>query len=136
MNSATSNSTNAMSDTAKPKEHSIPSLSASDIQSVGASPTNVALESGLTATTSDSEKLKVAMAEIEKLREQLSEARATPSATGLRRRGGGTGGTESETKTEVAVETAKQVISGQQGVPIEIVVGLVVGVFVLTYLFF
>lgn len=110
---------------AKAKE--VSSLSANDIQLGGPSPTNVAPESSLATTTSDSDKLKVALAEIDRLRAQLSEAQA-PSATGLRKRGGGKG-------AETTVEKAKEVVTGQSGVPLEICVGLVVGVFVLTYLF-
>jgi hypothetical protein len=36
----------------------------------------------------------------------------------------------------VAVEKAKEVIHGNQGVPVEVVAGLVVAVFVMTYMFF
>jgi hypothetical protein len=36
----------------------------------------------------------------------------------------------------VTVEKAKEVIAGNQGVPIEVVAGLVVVVFVMTYMFF
>ncbi len=71
------------------------------------------------------------MAEIDKLRAQLSEAQS-PSVTGLRKRGGATAGSGAET----AVKKVKEAVSRQQGVPLEICVGLVVGVFVLTYLFF
>lgn len=112
----------------------IPSLSSTDFEKANvASPTNVALEQSLGATTSDSDKLQAALKEIERLRSELEEARG-PQATGLRRRGGAAGG------AEVAVEKAKEVVSnvtsGSQGVPLEVVVGLVVGVFVMTYMFF
>ena len=110
----------------------IPSLTTNDIASVGASPTNVALENNLETTTSDSDKLKVALSEIDSLRTQLAEAQA-PNATGLRKRGGGTGAGSS---TEVAVEKVKQVTGGKGGVPVTVVVALVVGVFVVTYLLF
>ena len=106
----------------------IPSLNANDIASVGASPTNVALENNLETTTSDSEKLKVALSEIDSLRTRLAEAQA-PSATGLRRRGGGP-------STEVAVNKTPQVTGGKGGIPVTVVVALVVGVFAVTYLLF
>ena len=111
------------------KSGSIPSLSAEDIQLSGPSPTNVALESSVATTTSDSDKLRVALAEIDRLRSQLNEAQS-PAASGLRNRGGANG-----TATEVAVEKAKEVASGQQGMPVTVCIGLVVGVFLLTYLF-
>jgi hypothetical protein len=96
------------------------------------SPTNASLEQSLATTTSDSEKLKLALKEIDRLRSDLEEARG-PQATGLRKRGGATSGASGP---EVAVEKAKEVIQGNQGVPIEVVAGLVVAVFVMTYMFF
>lgn len=110
----------------------IPSLSANDTQNIGA-PTNVALERSLEATTSDKEKLNIALLEIERLRSQLNEAQG-PSVTGLRKRGGVGANDNSGANTQLASK-----VTGQQaasGVPIEVVAGLVFGVFILTYLFF
>jgi hypothetical protein len=90
------------------------------------------LEQSLATTTSDSEKLQLALKEIDKLRSDLDEARG-PQATGLRKRGGAS---TSGTGAEVAVEKAKEIVAGNQGVPIEVVAGLVVVVFVMTYMFF
>jgi hypothetical protein len=104
------------------------------VQSLGASPTNVALEQSLINTTSDSDKLNVALKEIDKLRAQLAEAQS-PQVTGLRKRGTGAGD-DVKAGAETVVEKAKEVVSGTQGVPLEVVVGVAVGVFVLTYLFF
>lgn len=84
----------------------------------------------LWSTTSDSEKLAVALKEIESLRAQLEEAKG-PQVSGLRKRGTAGGANEPANKPAQAVATAQQ-----QGVPLEIVIGLMVGVFVLTYLFF
>ena len=67
-------------------ERGMPALSAADVQSSG-SPTNAALEQSLSATTSDQEKLQVAMAEVDRLKKELDQARG-PQATGLRKRGG------------------------------------------------
>ena len=78
--------------------------------------------------------MQFALKEIEKLRSELDEARG-PQATGLRRRGGGAGA-NGGTATEVAVEKAKEVVQGNQGVPLEVVGVLVVAVFVMTYMFF
>lgn len=75
----------------------------------------------------------MALLEIDRLRKDLDEAKG-PQATGLRRRGGGAA--TDGTATEVAVEKAKQVVQGNQGVPIEVVAGLVLAVFVMTYMFF
>jgi hypothetical protein len=109
----------------------IPSLTTKDIAAIGASPTNVALEDSLAKTTTDSEKLKIALAEIDRLRAQLTDAQG-PAVTGLRKRGGA--GATPSAGAETAV--AEKVVSGQQGVPIEVVAALLVGVFVMTYLFF
>lgn len=109
----------------------LPPLSAAVINEKGPSPTNAALEQGLNATTSDSDKLQAALAEIERLRVQLSEAQG-PQVTGLRKRNAN--GTQAGAET--AVEKTKEVISGAQGVPVEVVGGLLLTVFVLTYLFF
>ncbi|KAK8845329.1 hypothetical protein IAR55_006042 [Kwoniella newhampshirensis] len=110
-----------------PKSATLPSLGPAD-----AGATNVALEQSLASTTSDSEKLSVALKEIDKLRAQLDEARG-PQAIGLRKRG-----SAAVAGAETAVEKAKEAVgvSGTQGVPLEVVVALVVGVFVMTYLFF
>ncbi len=106
----------------------IPSLSAKDV--AGVAPTNVALEKSLEASTSDADKLNVAMLEIERLKGQLGEAQG-PTVTGLRKRGGaGTDAAGAKTTTAVASQTSPQ------GVPLEICAGLVFAVFVLTYLFF
>lgn len=117
----------------KEQAKEIPSLSVTDIQSTGASPTNVALEDSIARTTSDSDKLKVALAEVDRLRAQLSEAQG-PQVTGLRKRGGTSDGPIAA--AEVAVEKAKEAINAPSGVPIEVVAALLVGVFVMTYLFF
>lgn len=64
---------------------------------------------------------------------QLADAQAAgPNVTGLRKRGGAVAG------GETLVDKAKEVTatSGAQGFPVEIVVALCVGVFVVTYLFF
>lgn len=108
----------------------IPSLGPAD-----ASATNVALEQSLATSTSDSDKLSVALKEIDKLRSELDDARG-PQVTGLRKRGGAAG--EGASGAEVAVEKAKEIVqtSAAQGVPLEVVVGLVVATFVMTYLFF
>ncbi|WVQ76443.1 hypothetical protein IAR50_006110 [Cryptococcus sp. DSM 104548] len=107
-------------------EPALPPLSASDIQ-----PTNAALEQSLSATTSDSEKLAIALKEIERLKAEVAESKG-PQVTGLRKRGvqGGAADTIVEKPVQAAAAAA------QQGVPLEVVVGLVAGVFVLTYLFF
>ena len=117
----------------KTTEPKLPSLSAADVEKTGVSPTNASLEQSLATTSTDSEKLKLALKEIDKLRSELDEARG-PQATGLRRRGGGVGAGGSA--TEVAVEKAKEVVQGNQGVPLEIVGALVFTVFVMTYMFF
>lgn len=116
-------------------EPKLPALTAADIAKTGSgvSPTNASLEQSLSATTSDSEKLQIALKEIDRLRSDLDEARG-PQATGLRKRGGA--GASAGTATEVAVEKAKEVVQGNQGVPIEVVAGLVLAVFVMTYMFF
>lgn len=118
-------------------EPKLPSLTAADIEKTGTgvSPTNASLEQSLSATTSDSEKLQLALKEIERLRADLDEARG-PQATGLRKRGGAGAGASTGTGAEIAVEKAKEVVQGNQGVPIEVVAGLVVAVFVMTYMFF
>ncbi|WVW81578.1 hypothetical protein I302_103573 [Kwoniella bestiolae CBS 10118] len=103
-----------------------------DLTPAQAQSTNIALEKSLNATTSDSEKLAVALKEIEKLKGELEEAKG-PQVTGLRKRNTGASG------AETVVEKAKEAVTnpgGAQGVPLEVVAGLVVGVFVLTYLFF
>ncbi|TYJ52320.1 hypothetical protein B9479_007078 [Cryptococcus floricola] len=102
-----------------------PPLSAADIQ-----PTNAALEKSLSATTSDSEKLAVALKEIERLKAEVA-GNTGPQVTGLRKRGVQGG---ADTIVEKPVQAAA--VAAQQGVPLEVVVGLVAGVFVLTYLFF
>lgn len=92
------------------------------------------MEQGVTATTSDADKVKALTAEIGRLRAQLAEAQG-PTATGLRKRGG-----QAAAGAETVVEKAKEAVSnvqhGSGGVPLEVVVGVAVGVFVLTYLFF
>ncbi|OCF70855.1 MSP domain-containing protein [Kwoniella mangroviensis CBS 8886] len=107
-----------------------------DLTPAQAGATNIALEKSLNATTSDSEKLSIALKEIEKLKSELEEAKngSGPQVTGLRKRN--TGATSG---AETVIEKAKEAVTtsgGQQGVPLEVVAGLVVGVFVLTYLFF
>lgn len=61
-----------------------------------------------------------------------------PQVTGLRRRGGGSVAQQAGEKAEVAVAKAKEAVQqgASQGVPLEVVVGLVVGTFVMAYLFF
>ncbi|OWZ30390.1 MSP domain-containing protein [Cryptococcus neoformans var. grubii Br795] len=108
-----------------PTQPPLPSLTPTAVNA-----TNSALEQSLAATTSDSEKLAVALKEIESLRAQLEEAKG-PQVSGLRKRGTAGGANEPANKPAQAVATAQQ-----QGVPLEIVIGLMVGVFVLTYLFF
>nr|XP_018266451.1 MSP domain-containing protein [Kwoniella dejecticola CBS 10117]OBR88609.1 MSP domain-containing protein [Kwoniella dejecticola CBS 10117] len=103
--------------------------------------TNAALEQSLHATTSASDKLAVAMKEIDRLRAELEEAKNGPQVTGLRKRGNASGasGTGADTlveKAKDAVASTSATAGGNQGVPLEVVAGLVVGVFVLTYLFF
>nr|XP_019014300.1 MSP domain-containing protein [Kwoniella pini CBS 10737]OCF53081.1 MSP domain-containing protein [Kwoniella pini CBS 10737] len=99
--------------------------------------THAALEQSLNATTSDSEKLAVALKENEKLRAELEEAKNGPQVTGLRKRGNASGGAETLVeKAKDAVTSTSVTAGGSQGVPLEVVAGLVVGVFVLTYLFF
>jgi ElaB/YqjD/DUF883 family membrane-anchored ribosome-binding protein len=123
-------------DSTKANQPKLPSLSAADIQGTGASPTNAALEQSLVNTTSDSEKLSVALKEIDRLRAQLAEAQG-PQVTGLRKRGTGAG-SDVAAGAETVVEKAKEMVgtTGSQGVPLEAVVGVAVVVFVLTYLFF
>lgn len=65
----------------------------------------------------------------------MEEAKG-PGAIGLRRRGGAAGAGGISGEVETVVEKAKEVVQSAQGVPVEVVAGLVVGVFVLTYLFF
>ncbi|WRT63451.1 uncharacterized protein IL334_000356 [Kwoniella shivajii] len=112
-----------------------------DLTPTQAGSTNIALEKSLSTTTSDSDKLAAALKEIDKLRSELEEYKS-PQVTGLRKRGTGTNGT-SGSGAETIVEKAKDAVAnssvtagGQQGVPLEVVVALVAGVFVLTYLFF
>ena len=119
--------------TPKSAEPALPALSVADINKAGVSPTNASLEQSLATTSSDSEKLQLALKEIDKLRSDLDEARG-PQATGLRKRGGATN--TSGNGAEVAVEKAKEIVAGNQGVPVEVVAGLVVAVFVMTYMFF
>ncbi|WVR03301.1 hypothetical protein IAU60_000292 [Kwoniella sp. DSM 27419] len=117
------------------KEVNVPNLPDLTPGQTGA--TNVALEQSIATSTSDSEKLKVAMQEIDKLRAELEEARG-PQVTGLRKRGNA-GGVNGANGAETLVERTKEAVanpSSQQGVPLEVVVGLVIGVFVMTYLFF
>lgn len=94
--------------------------------------------------TTDKQKLELAMAEIERLRAQLKSPGAGetdasaegPTVTGLRRRGGAAA-SQAKEGAEVMVEKAKEAVSsGGQGVPVEVVAALVIGVFVMTYLFF
>ncbi|KAI9636041.1 PapD-like protein [Dioszegia hungarica] len=110
----------------------------------GVSPTNSALEKSLEVATTDKQKLELAMAEIERLRAQLKSPGAGetdasaegPTVTGLRRRGGAAA-SQAKEGAEVMVEKAKEAVSsGGQGVPVEVVAALVIGVFVMTYLFF
>jgi hypothetical protein len=140
---AVASASNAVSDatssvsTSKPETATaakeIPSLSVNDINTVGVSPTNLSLEQSLAASTSDAAKLDIALKEVEKLRRELIEARG-PQVTGLRKRGNA--GESVAAGTETVVEKAKEVVAGNQGVPLEVVAALVGGVFVLTYLFF
>lgn len=108
-----------------PTQPPLPSLTPTAV-----SATNSALEQSLAATTSDSEKLAVALKEIESLRAQLEEAKG-PQVSGLRKRGITGGANETVNKPAQTVAAAQQ-----QGVPLEVVIGLMVAVFVLTYLFF
>ena len=73
------------------------------------------------------------MEEIESLRRQLNDA-SSPTVTGLRKRGGAT--STGSANVDTVVEKAKDVVAGSQGVPVEVVGGLLLAVFVLTYLFF
>lgn len=140
---STSNSTSTSREITQPNtslpqissQPPLPSLTASDIEGLGASPTNVALEQSLASTTSESDKLNIALKEIDKLRTQLAEAQG-PQVTGLRRRGTGGAAGEVQAGAETVIEKAKEVVAGSNGVPLEVVVGVAVGVFVLTYLFF
>lgn len=123
----------------------MPDLTAETIGATGAgvSPTNSALEQSIQVATTDKEKLSLALAEIEKLRAQLKASSAGeldaeasgPQVTGLRRRGGAAAGQAKE-GAEVMLEKAKEVVVSSGGVPVEVVAALVVGVFVMTYLFF
>lgn len=113
-------------------EPPLPPLTANIIADTkGPSPTNAALEKGITATTSENDKLQTALAEIDRLRAQLAEATG-PVVTGLRKRGGA----QAQAGVDTAVEKTKEVVAAAQGIPIEIVGGLLLAVFVLTYLFF
>ena len=118
------------SETTNTKE--LPSLTAQDIGlTKGPSPTDAALEKSVETTTTDTDKLAVALQEIERLKTQLAEA-VGPQVTGLRKRGGAV----AQAGAETAVEKTKEVVNAAQGVPVEVVGGLLVAVFVLTYLFF
>ncbi|KAL1409623.1 phosphatidylinositol-binding protein scs2 [Vanrija albida] len=108
----------------------LPSLSADDVQRAGA-PTNAALTASLNATTSDAEKLKIALAENERLRNSAQAGGDAPAATGLRRRGVAIDG-NAPASTKLATQQAPPAA----GVPVEVVAGLIFAVFVLTYLFF
>lgn len=110
---------------------SLPPLTATTIaETKGPSPTDAALEESVSATTSSDDKLKAALAEIERLQSQLADAQG-PQVTGLRKRGGAQGG------VETAVEKTKEIVNTPGGgVPIEVVGAIVLAVFVLTYLFF
>lgn len=121
----------SLSSNAAVVEPPLPSLTAAAISEKGPSPTNAAFERSLNATTSDAEKLKVALAEIERLQAQLAEAQG-PQVTGLRKRGGAS----TSATVDTAVEKAKEVVAASQGVPVEVVGALLFAVFVLTYLFF
>lgn len=93
--------------------------------------------------TTDKEKLAIALAEVERLTAELKiaggagkeEDTSGPQVTGLRRRGGAAA-SQAKEGAEVMMEKAKEVVVSSGGVPVEIVAGLVVGVFVMTYLFF
>lgn len=107
------------------------------------SSTNSALEKSLEGTTSDKEKVAILLKEVERLQAQVDgptsaagAGASEPTVTGLRRRGGGSVNTGAGASVDTAVEKAKEVVSGNQGVPLEVVAGLVVAVFVMTYLFF
>ena len=113
-------------------EPPLPPLTANAIaETKGPSPTDAALEKGVSATTSGDDKLQTALAEIDRLRAQLAEATG-PVVTILRKRGGA----QAQASVDTAVEKTKEVVAAAQGIPIEIVGGLVLAVFVLTYLFF
>lgn len=112
-----------------------------ELSSSAVGQTNSALERSLSATTSDADKVRVLMAEVERLQAQAgnntgAEQDGGPQVTGLRRRGGGSIAQQAGEKAEVAVEKAKETVQTGQGVPLEVVVGLVVAVFMMTYLFF
>ena len=128
----TANSTTSESRSAEPL---LPSLTAADINASpsGVSPTNAALERSIDTTAPESDKLNVALREIDRLKEQLAEA-VGPQVTGLRKRGGATA-SNAVAGAEVAVDKVKQV-AASSGVPIEVVGALVLAVFILTYLFF
>ncbi|KAK4684401.1 hypothetical protein P7C73_g5777, partial [Tremellales sp. Uapishka_1] len=107
-------------------------------QSLEALPTNAALEKSLLATTSPEDQLAVAHKEIERLKLEIQELKG-PQVSGLRKRNGGTDGSATSTAAGAVtdtVEKAKTAVGASQGVPLEVVVALVGGVFVLTYLFF
>ncbi|TXT06031.1 hypothetical protein VHUM_03504 [Vanrija humicola] len=108
----------------------LPSLSADDVQRGGA-PTNAALTASLNATTSDAEKLKIALAENERLRAASAGGNDGPAVTGLRRRGVAIDG-----NAPASAKLATQTAPPAAGVPVEVVAGLIFAVFVLTYLFF
>lgn len=110
----------------------LPSLSADDVQRAGA-PTNAALTASLNATTSDAEKLKIALAENERLRASGGAGAGAdgPAVTGLRRRGVAIDG-----NAPASAKLATQAAPPAAGVPVEVVAGLIFAVFVLTYLFF
>ncbi|WOO79643.1 putative protein [Vanrija pseudolonga] len=110
----------------------LPSLSADDVQRAGA-PTNAALTASLNATTSDAEKLKIALAENERLRASGGAGAGAdgPAVTGLRRRGVAIDG-----NAPASTKLATQAAPPAAGVPVEVVAGLIFAVFVLTYLFF
>lgn len=69
------------------------------------------------------------------MKAQLKDESSGPQVTGLRRRGNAAAGQAKE-GAEVMVDKAKEVLATSQGVPVEVVAALVVGVFVMTYLFF
>lgn len=124
----------ATTNAASPADRSLPSglppVNTNTGPTVALPPAIAALTPGKATGSSDEvEKLKE---EIKQLKEKLANATTNPTTiAGLRKRGGGVSDGGAVGDAEVKMKEAVG-----QGVPVEVVAALVLGVFVMTYLFF
>lgn len=124
--------TNAASPTDRSLPSGLPPVNTNQGPTV-AVPASIAALSNPIGEKSGGDEVEKLKQEIKELKEKLANATTNPTTiAGLRKRGGGVSeggavGGEAEVKMKEAVG---------QGVPVEVVAGLVVGVFVMTYLFF